>query len=121
MVVSIFTIVRFLVVLCVAYILWFGIRILRVQHASRVIQSLLATQETEGKIEELVRLARILRKDSPLIGRVCQVCAAYGAEGSDVEDLLFHFCSTNDPTCETTDIFRYFLCLLKPEVENLSD
>ena len=110
-----FVIVKFVVVLCSGYLLWYGIRVLRARHASKVIRHRLTTQGAEGKIEELVRLAQILRKDAPLVGRVCQLCATRGAQGRDVEELLGCYCMTNTPTSETADVFRYFLYLLRRE------
>ena len=115
MVMLIFLIIKFVVILSSVYLFWYGIRLLRVRHASKVIQHRLTTQGAEGRIEELVRLAQILRKDAPLVGRVCQLCATRGARGRDVEELIACFCRNNVPTSDTADVFRYFLYMLRGE------
>ena len=112
----IFIIIKFVVILCSGYLLWYCIRTLRTRHISNVIRRRLATRETEGQIEELVRLALILRKDAPLVERVCQLCVTRGVQGHDIKELLSCFCRINNPTCETTEIFRYYSYLLKHEL-----
>ena len=113
MVLLTFVIVKFVVILCSAYLLWYGIRVLRARHASKVIWCRLTTQGAEGRIEELVRLAQILRTDAPLVARVCQLCATRGAQGRDVEELLGRYCRTNTPTSETVDVFSYYLYMMR--------